>query len=562
MKHRDRRSRTPVRNLAHLLRCRFAQGFRSLSIFWGHLRTLHLELPELRAQFRVHRRSMKSNRTGMHYNFPESDHPIMRLLLFGFCMIPTLGKWLRDTLWRRRAHLRHDLQTKLSRLDRFKAHPLKFLGGALLIGTACFAFSLYSVGTTVSYDGQEIATVDNRLVAHLVLDDVEELTAETLHETYTVDKSLIHYSDHIVSRSEIEDSAQYQEELTEALGEVAYGYTLMVDGEAIGTTPYEGALEDLLEQLVAVDTDENTISIGFAEDVEVVSGYVASEQLVNLGFIAEKLSSTKSGEVNYTIVKGDTWSEIASEHGLTNSELLALNPGYNINSLSIGEVLTISNAVPYLTITEVERQSYTEDISYSVEYQDDPSLYEGTYKVLSKGEYGKADVVANVTYVNGEETAREIISSVTTLEPVTEIQARGTKERPSWYPTGSFQRPATGRITSYFGYRNLSYKAASHNHQGVDIANSKGTPIYAADGGVVIFSGWQSGYGYLVKIDHQNGFVTYYGHNSQNLVSVGQKVYKGQQIAKMGSTGNSTGNHCHFEVRYNGVARNPLNYIS
>ena len=70
-----------------------------------------------------------------------------------------------------------------------------------------------------------------------------------------------------------------------------------------------------------------------------------------------------------------------------------------------------------------------------------------------------------------------------------------------------------------------------------------------------------SGYGYLVRISHGNGYETYYGHNSRLLVSVGQKVYKGQQIAKVGSTGNSTGNHCHFEVRYNGVAKNPLNYL-
>jgi murein DD-endopeptidase MepM/ murein hydrolase activator NlpD len=70
-----------------------------------------------------------------------------------------------------------------------------------------------------------------------------------------------------------------------------------------------------------------------------------------------------------------------------------------------------------------------------------------------------------------------------------------------------------------------------------------------------------SGYGYLVQITHNNGYVTYYGHNSRLLVKSGQHVYKGQQIAAMGSTGNSTGNHCHFEIRLNGVAKNPLNYL-
>ena len=150
---------------------------------------------------------------------------------------------------------------------------------------------------------------------------------------------------------------------------------------------------------------------------------------------------------------------------------------------------------------------------------------------------------------------------MTLQEPVTEQRARGTKERPTWLPTGSFRWPCSGNITSRFGYRNLKYSYASKNHKGIDIANRKGTPIVAADGGTVVYAGWMSGYGYLVQIDHGNGFVTYYGHNSKLLVSVGQHVYKGQQIAAMGSTGNSTGNHCHFEIRYNGVPKNPLNYL-
>lgn len=98
-------------------------------------------------------------------------------------------------------------------------------------------------------------------------------------------------------------------------------------------------------------------------------------------------------------------------------------------------------------------------------------------------------------------------------------------------------------------------------HKGIDISGSYGAPIYAADGGTVTYSGWMSGYGYLVIITHNNGYTTYYGHNSKLLVSNGTKVYKGQQIAKMGSTGRSTGNHCHFEIRYNGSTVNPLNYL-
>ena len=121
--------------------------------------------------------------------------------------------------------------------------------------------------------------------------------------------------------------------------------------------------------------------------------------------------------------------------------------------------------------------------------------------------------------------------------------------------------PSSGRITSGFGGRSSPTEGASSNHKGIDIAGSRGQAIKAADGGTVTYAGWMGGYGYLVEINHGNGYVTRYGHNSSLTVSVGDHVYKGQQIARVGSTGNSTGNHCHFEVRYNGVARNPLNYL-
>ena len=93
------------------------------------------------------------------------------------------------------------------------------------------------------------------------------------------------------------------------------------------------------------------------------------------------------------------------------------------------------------------------------------------------------------------------------------------------------------------------------------VGDTGGTAIYAADGGTVTYSGWRGGYGYLVIIDHGNGYQTYYGHNSSLVVSAGEHVYKGQQIARMGSTGVSSGNHCHFGILINGTFVNPLNYL-
>ena len=118
--------------------------------------------------------------------------------------------------------------------------------------------------------------------------------------------------------------------------------------------------------------------------------------------------------------------------------------------------------------------------------------------------------------------------------------------------------PVTGRITSRYG---ANESIRDHTHKGIDIAATRGTPILATASGKVTFAGWSSGYGYLVKIDHGNGVETYYGHCSKLYVSTGDTVEAGQEIAAVGSTGNSTGNHLHFEIRLNGNQVNPESFV-
>ena len=542
------------RNREGILRhLRAAEGAESpFIILWEVLST---EYRLARRRWRRIVREKKAKR------FPESDRPLVQLLLFFWSLGPMAACRLTERALSRRKRS-HERLSRVGRwLEGHRLHPAAFLGLACCLAAAVLFCTFYTFGTTVSYDGQVVAVVDSQATAEEVRSDLEQVTARTLGQTYTIDDSLLQYSDGLVSRQLVVDQSTLEEDLSQELGVVTSAYCLYVDGELIGATPYEGALEELLSQLQGAATDENTISCTFAEDVEIKQELVPSEQIVNLGYLAETLYSTKEEEVTYTVVKGDTWSEIAEDHGMTSKELLAMNPGYDIDKIQIGEVLTLSAAVPYLTMTVVQREHYVEDVMYDIEYTDTADLYQGDYEVISEGQYGAADVVANVTYVNGEETARTVLSSVTLKEPVTEQQLRGTKERPTWLPTGTFRWPTSGRITSTFGGRASPGGIGSTNHKGIDIANSYGTAIYAADGGTVVYAGWMSGYGYLVQINHGNGYVTYYGHNSSLLVSVGQHVYKGQQIARMGSTGNSTGNHCHFEIRYNGVAKNPLNYL-
>ncbi|MBR0051721.1 MAG: peptidoglycan DD-metalloendopeptidase family protein [Firmicutes bacterium] len=121
---------------------------------------------------------------------------------------------------------------------------------------------------------------------------------------------------------------------------------------------------------------------------------------------------------------------------------------------------------------------------------------------------------------------------------------------------------ASTRITSPFGWRYLSLLGGRNYHTGVDIGAAGGTNILAANSGKVIKAGWNNSYGYMVMVDHGGGIVTLYAHSSKLLVKTGDVVTRGQAIALIGSTGMSTGNHLHFEVRVNGKYQNPLNYIT
>ena len=491
--------------------------------------------------------------------FPESEYGAAQLFLFFRGSLERRAAAIREGFSNRRKALTWMGGKRRHFFEKMHLHPVAFLCGAMAIAAAATVLSLYTLGAQVTYDGQDLGIVSSRRAAEKVVAELEDVTRATTGDGgYTVDTALLTAETGVFPRRELISDDEFEETLSDTLGVVDYAYVLYVDGEKVVATTRSGALEDLLEQLKLGYETADTVNAYFVEDVDIRQEYVESSYVMNLGYIAEILNETKEGEVTYTVTSGDSYYSIAEKYDLSVEALMKLNSGYDPKILRVGDVLTISNAVPYLTVVNVERQRYVQDVPYQVEYTDDASMYQGEYKVTSPGVYGKADMTANVTYINGEETEREVVASVTLSQPVTEQQLRGTKERPTWYPTGSFSWPCTGILTSRFGYRSL---LGSTYHSGIDIGNSYGTSIYASDGGTVTYSGWMSGYGYLIIIDHGNGYQTYYGHNSSLAVSVGAKVHKGQLIARMGSTGRSTGNHCHFGIKLNGTFVNPLNYL-
>jgi murein DD-endopeptidase MepM/ murein hydrolase activator NlpD len=166
---------------------------------------------------------------------------------------------------------------------------------------------------------------------------------------------------------------------------------------------------------------------------------------------------------------------------------------------------------------------------------------------------GFSDILTMLDNLDAEMSDREQKLSV--LESLLMNRSLSERVMPAGRPIGE------GWLSSRFGKRNDPFTGKQEFHKGLDFAGKKGSGVIAVGDGVVSWSGKRSGYGNLVEITHGNGYVTRYGHNERNLVRVGDTVRKGQQIARMGSTGRSTGPHVHFEVLRNGKAVNPAKYL-
>ncbi|HOW90093.1 MAG TPA: M23 family metallopeptidase, partial [Elusimicrobiales bacterium] len=160
----------------------------------------------------------------------------------------------------------------------------------------------------------------------------------------------------------------------------------------------------------------------------------------------------------------------------------------------------------------------------------------------------------NNSIIRMQEESRRRLSSYSEVTWYITNKHNSAKATPSVWP-------ATGRITSYFGYRIAPLEFASEYHTGIDIANEPGTPVRAAADGVIRFAGWASGYGLSLVVDHGFAYSTLYGHLSELAVSEGASVRRGQLLGRMGSTGTSTGPHLHYEVWLDGIPKNPVKYL-
>ena len=458
--------------------------------------------------------------------------------------------------FRRWAHLFHGAAA-----GNLAVGPVSFLLVAAALGAALTLTTLYSTSYAVIVDGQEVGVVADQSVVAQAIHTVETQGTQLLGYRYQVDGS-IDYNFTLTLKTDLNEEQDIRNYFYGQLNEVSdqlRAYQVSVDGRVIGTVKDETALNTMLDGIKDEFVTEATSASEFVEDVTIDPVY-AVDNLMTVSDMEGALKANTTGETTYTVVKGDTYNGIAYRNDMSLSDLMELNPEADINRLMVGDVLNVKEIVPTLSVQTTEHVVYTQSIECPVETVDDSSMYKGDSKILTQGEEGEAQVEADVIYVNGYERERTVTGTTTLREPTTTVKAVGTKEKPKTASKGYFIWPTSSRrINSHFGGRNLWGRYDYHS--GLDIHASYGEGIKAADGGTVTFAGWQGSYGNLVIITHDNGIKTYYAHNSSLVVSVGQKVYQGQVVARAGSTGNSSGVHCHFEVRVNNTAVNPLNYL-
>ncbi|MGN1386722.1 MAG: peptidoglycan DD-metalloendopeptidase family protein [Bacillus sp. (in: firmicutes)] len=306
-------------------------------------------------------------------------------------------------------------------------------------------------------------------------------------------------------------------------------------------------LTDIGSRITSIDWSKE---FEIAESTAVPSDILTVEEAINL------LNTGVKEIKSYAVQEGDVLGSIASDHQLTTDELLALNTDLSEDTvLQIGQEINVTVQQPIVELA-VTREIYERQaIAHETTVEKTDTLNKGETEVKQEGQDGETTVHYTVTQQNGKQTAEKVISKVVTKEAVTEIVLEGTKT-PS-VGTGSLVWPTVGGyVSSEQGQRWGKY------HKGIDIARPSNLSIKAADNGVVVEAGYNNGgYGNKVVINHNNGMKTVYAHMDSISVEVGQVVEAGTTIGVMGSTGNSTGVHLHFEVYKNGSLVNPLDYL-
>lgn len=434
-----------------------------------------------------------------------------------------------------------------------------YAAGIAVILMLCMT-ALYGVGVRFGYavyaGDQKIASVADQEIYQQAYDQALTCLQDCLGEEFAFEQQPVLRRAVVYCKNQDVDTVSYQ--LLSSVSDVVEAIAVRVDGKLVTAFADERLAELTVNRILERAAMENPdAEVSFAEEVELLRQHVPAVLVQEPQKALEILTGYREQPVTHTVADGESLWSISRAYGVSVDDLVYANPTIDAELIQPGDTLQLTRPVPVLAIQTVQVVNYEQEIAYETQQIADASMYQGRVSVSQEGHTGKRWVEAKVTRIDGIEVASEILQEQVLEHPVAQVEYVGTKERPATTGSGSFSRPYSGAVSSRFGYR------WGRQHAGVDLSGRTGDPIYAADGGKIISSGYDNGgYGYMVIIDHENGYKTYYAHCSQLLVSAGDRVVKGELIAKVGSTGNSTGPHLHFEVRLNGTPVDPMSYVN
>ncbi|WP_195573999.1 peptidoglycan DD-metalloendopeptidase family protein [Paenibacillus sp. 1001270B_150601_E10] len=460
---------------------------------------------------------------------------------------------------------------------------LMSVGGVVIITAAAWGGNAYVHANTVEYlevykGDQLIGTVSSQED----LNKLYEVRLQAMNEKYPnvhmkIDTSVIRTVD-AAKFKEVPETEETLKKLETMIPAYAEGVELKVNDLVVGVVKDQDTADKLLLQVqelynpdtkkgkevktLSANTRSNNAtkvmsrveSVSLRERVAMTEKDTDPNKVLTEEEAMQMLTKGKEKIFEYTVQKGDTVYSIAKEHNVAMETIYKNNPDVQEQYLQIGQKLNLTESKPLLTVKTVE--TYTEFLvtEPQKEIRYDDSMRSGEVKVVREGKQGMKRMTYKLTKDNGNLTKEEWIDQEVITPAVSKIVIQGTKVV-NGEGTGSFAYPVSGAtLTSGFGER------WGRMHKGIDLVSSDRT-IMAADDGVVVFAGVKNGYGNTIIINHRNGYKTLYGHLNSIDVNVGDIVEKGQAIAVMGNTGDSTGTHLHFEIHKDDVIQNPLKYL-